>query len=178
MHERYYNELLKYFTHAVRDMHEAQDLVQATFERLLVKAGSGDPIRDERGLLYEIARNLLVDRYRQRQVRQHDSDEVLQDMQGPSSEDPQAIVSGRQRMLQLADAIEGLPPRCRQAFVLHRVDGLPQADVAQRMGISVNMVERHIMLALATCRKALGDERRQRQQSLPIPEPTGNSTCD
>lgn len=165
MHLQFYNELLKYFVRAVKDTYEAQDLVQETFGRVLARVAAGEQVDNMRALLYEVARNLLTDRYRQQQVRNHVGDDVLADMAGPLSDNPEAQYAGQQRLRLLVRAIESLPPRCREAFVLHRFDGLPQAEVAVRMGVSVNMVERHIMLAVATCRKALGDERARRQAS-------------
>jgi len=159
VHVQFYDELLKYFMRAVQDMHEAQDLVQETFGRVLALVAMGRQVDDMRGLLYEVARNLLIDRHRQLQVRQHVPDDVLLNMPGPSSLTPEAMLAGQQHLRLLVRTIESLPPRCRQAFVLHRIDGLPQAQIAQHMGVSVNMVERHIMLAIAACRKALGSER-------------------
>lgn len=154
----YYNELLNYFTHAVRDGHEAQDLVQNAFERLLSAQHAGQRTDNPRAMLYRIARNLLVDRHRHLRVRQHDGDEVLQQQAALPSCEPETVVAGMQRLRLLADAIEALPPRCRAAFVRHRIDGLSHAEVAAEMGISLNMVERHVMLAVAACRKALADE--------------------
>ena len=159
MHEQFYGELLRYFVREVKDTHDAQDLVHETYGRVLAKVAAGDRIEDLRGLLYEIARNLLIDRHRQLLVRKHSSDEVLAGMHAPASLEPDACYAGQQRVRLLERAIESLPLRCRQAIVLHKLDGLPQAEVAARMGVSINMVERHIMLALASCRKALGDER-------------------
>lgn len=167
----FYDELLKYFTREVRDAHEAQDLVQETFGRVLARVAQGASVDDMRGLLYEVARNLLIDRHRQMRVRQHVSDDILDDMPGPSSDDPEMHYAGRQRLRLLVCAIEALPPRCRQAFVLHRFDGLSQVQVAARMGVSVNMVERHIMLAIATCRQALGDERARPKRASAVGQP-------
>jgi RNA polymerase sigma-70 factor (ECF subfamily) len=163
VHVRYYNELLGFFMHAVKDVHEAQDLVQQTFERVLERDYAADQVVNERALLFEVGRNLLVDRHRQLQLRRHESDEVLLDHSGPVAAEPEAVYAGNQRVGLLVDAIEALPPRCRRAFILHKIDGLSHAEVAREMDITLNMVERHIMLAVAGCRKALGDLAPKRQ---------------
>jgi RNA polymerase sigma-70 factor (ECF subfamily) len=154
---RHYNELLGFFVRSVRDVHEAQDLVQQTFERMLSREHAGRRAEHPRALMYEIARNLLVDRHRHLSVRLHDSDDTLRDYPAQPGCEPELVYAGMQRVRLLIATIEALPPRCREAFVRHRIDGLSHADVASEMGISLNMVERHIMLAVATCRKALGD---------------------
>lgn len=154
---RYYDELLGFFMREVKDPHEAQDLVQQTFERMLARMRSGEPVENARALLFEIARNLLIDRHRHLKVRQHDSDDQLLDMAGPSAHEPEAIYAGMQRARTLVATIERLPPRCRMAFVLHKIEGQSHAEVAATMGVSVNAVERHIMLAVAACRQALGE---------------------
>ncbi|MFT3719536.1 RNA polymerase sigma factor [Pseudorhodoferax sp.] len=163
MQAQFYDDLLKFFTHAVKDPHEAQDLVQETFDRVLARMAAGQPVQNLRALLYAVARNLLIDRHRQLQVRGHAGDEALAELPAPPADQPEARYAGRQRMRLLVHTIENLPLRCREAFVLHRIDGLPQAEVAARMGVSLNMVERHVMLAVAACRKALGDERPRRE---------------
>lgn len=170
---RYYDELLRFVACSVHDMHEAQDLVQQTFEKLLQNYGH-IPLEKQRPLLYEVARNLLIDRYRQQQRYQHVGDEMLAGMPAAEACQPEVIVAQRQRMQRLLAALQSLPPRCRQAFVLHRMEGHPQAEVARLMGISINMVERHIMLAVATCRKVMmqdepGHANRQ-PASAPVPD--------
>lgn len=169
MDVRHYNELLGFFVRSVRDVHEAQDLVQQTFERMLSTEQAGRKAGQPRALLYEIARNLLVDRHRHLSVRLHDSDDALHDHPALPGCEPETVYAGMQRVQLLVATIEGLPPRCRAAFVRHRIDGLSHAEVAAEMGISLNMVERHIMLAVATCRKALGDGAQLRR---PAPQPS------
>ena len=149
--------------HAVRDWHEAQDLVQQTFERMLSKRQAGRHIENVRALLYQIARNLLVDRHRHLSVRLHEGEEALLDYAALPACQPEMVYAGMQRVRILIATIEALPPRCRTAFVRHRIDGLSHAEVAEEMGISLNMVERHVMLAVAACRKALDEEARRKQ---------------
>lgn len=125
-------------------------------QRVLERGYADGEVGNARALLFEVARNLLIDRHRQLRVRRHESDEVLQDHPAPAGAEPEARYAGQQRVQLLVATIEALPPRCREAFILHKIEGVPQAEVARQMGISLNMVERHIMLAVATCRNALG----------------------
>jgi RNA polymerase sigma factor (sigma-70 family) len=155
---RYYLELFNFCNRYLRDRALAQDIVQEVYARFAAFERHGaQPVVEVRGLLYQIARNLLVDHHRQQIVRAHDSDDVLLEMPAPDADNPEVAYAATQRMRLLVAAIENLPPRCREAFVLHRIEGLPQAEVAQRMGISRNMVERHVMIAVAACRKRLRD---------------------
>lgn len=51
--------------------------------------------------------------------------------------------------------MQQLPPRCRQVFIMRRFGGLHQEEIARRLGISRNMVEKHMRLALERLRAAL-----------------------
>lgn len=167
---RYYDELLRFISHSVPNSHEAQDLVQQTFERLLTRYGQV-PLENQRALLYEVARNLLIDRYRQQQRCQYESDDALAEVPAARECQPEVIIDQRQRLQLLQGVLLSLPPRRRQAFVLHKIEGRRQTEVAQIMHISVNMVERHIMLAIAACREALRQGNLPREQSTPMRTP-------
>jgi RNA polymerase sigma-70 factor (ECF subfamily) len=64
-------------------------------------------------------------------------------------------IEQRERLALLRGAIDELPPRCREVFVLHKLDGLSHADVADRLGISRNMVEKHVIRAMRHFRDRL-----------------------
>ena len=57
----------------------------------------------------------------------------------------------------VVSAIEALPPRCRQVYLLSRQKGLRNSDVAERLGISINTVEAQITIAHRKLRAALKD---------------------
>ncbi|PLP99808.1 RNA polymerase sigma factor [Cupriavidus pauculus] len=68
---------------------------------------------------------------------------------------PQEQLLWRQQFDLIRQAIDSLPPRCQQVFLLHRLHDMPQADIAEALGISRNMVARHVMRAMSTLRPLL-----------------------
>lgn len=66
-----------------------------------------------------------------------------------------AAVQRLQRLAQLKAVLDELSPRRREALMLHRFEGLSQVQIAERMGISVSMVEKHIAFALLHCKQHL-----------------------
>lgn len=167
----YYQELLNYFARAVRSRDRASDLVHEAYTRVLALEQSGQVVEQPRALLYRTARNLLIDQHRRQAVRApHAAGDVAYGAQGdgpvpdvadlpaPAALGPEAQAASAQGMAALLATIDALPLRCREAFILHKFDGLPQAEVAAHMGISRKMVEQHIqraMLACRQCREAL-----------------------
>lgn len=157
MVERYYQELLNFLSRQIRDRDAAADLVQEAYARVAAVLRSGEAIAEPRAFLYRTARNLIVDRHRRREVRgenQADDDTALapaEAMPAPPAFEPETALSASRNAQALLDTIAALPLRCREAFILHKFDGLSQAEVAARMGISVKMVERHVKLALKAC---------------------------
>ncbi|MCF8992215.1 RNA polymerase sigma factor, partial [Pseudomonas carnis] len=69
--------------------------------------------------------------------------------------DPMAAALRLQRLEQLKEVLAELSPRRREALMLHRFEGLSQAQIATRMGISTSMVEKHIAFALLHCKRRL-----------------------
>lgn len=157
MLERHYRELLNFLVRLVGDRHAAADLTQESYARVLALQQGGQAVLDGRALLYRTARNLVVDRHRRAAVRRHDALEDLAEDDHPSAPprtQPDEALASRQDARACLAAIEALPPRCREAFVLHVFDELSQAQVAERMGISVSMVEKHVARGLLACRAA------------------------
>lgn len=157
--ERYYREILSFLSGKVSDRAMAADLTQESYARVYAAQGAGGDVGNPRALLYRIARNLVIDHHRQTAVRTAvevpASPDEAERVLGPRSLEPEVAAASRQGVTALALAIGGLPPRCREAFMLNRFDGLGYAEVAARMGISVKMVEQHMKLALDACDRCL-----------------------
>lgn len=125
---------------------DASDIVQEAFSRL-VGASSGLSLRNPGAFLNRIVRNLLIDRRRRNAVRplmvrlEIDADVAVPPNQGYALE----LEQMRQRYREIVD---GLPPRTREVFLLHRVDELGYREIAERLGISIRTVEWHIAQAI------------------------------
>ena len=54
--------------------------------------------------------------------------------------------------------IHSLPDRCREVFILSRVDGLKNREIAEKLKINIKNVERHLSRALQSFRKNFSEE--------------------
>ena len=159
---RYYQELLNFCWRSLRNREAAFDLVQESYVRVLGaqrgEAQGESAVREPRALLYHTARNLIIDNHRRASVRQHEELDTLPDAEHPAAPlhlQPEQALAGSQDWQACMAAIDALPPRCREALVLHLFEELPQAQIAARMGISVSMVEKHIARGMLSCQAQL-----------------------
>lgn len=160
MFTHYYQELLNFLSRKVADRATAADLAQESYARVYAAQRTGEVIRAPRALLYRTARNLLIDQGRRGEVRARfaePADDVASDEAdntlGPSAFEPVVALESQQMVQALLATIDRLPTRCRQAFILHKFDGLSHAQVAAQMGISIKMVEQHVRNALNACKR-------------------------
>lgn len=160
MFERYYRELLNFLARQVRDRDVAADLAQESYARVYAAERKGTAVRDPRALLYRTARNLVTDHHRRETVRAVDDDAALEPDQhhGPTAFEPDAILASQQGLAAMTATIDALPPRCREAFVLFKFDGLSYAEIARRMGISPRTVEMQLQIAMAACWRCLEEQ--------------------
>jgi len=137
---------------AVRDV---DDVVQESFLRMW-KARAAYPIASARAFLFKVARHLALDTVRRRQVsplvevRDLAVLPVLDDGPGVAES-----VGNRERIRLLADAIDALPARCRTVVIMRKIEGLPQREVALRLGLAEKTVEAHLMRGVARCEEYL-----------------------
>ncbi|WP_158985345.1 RNA polymerase sigma factor [Lysobacter panacisoli] len=135
---------------------DAQDIAQETMVRLM--RYRAQPVEQLRPLMYRIAINVIHDRGRRdatRQVFAHVS--LDQDFVGLASLEPahDQRIEHEQELALARAAILKLPERCRQVYLLNRIEGMSYSQIAQHCGISVKAVEKHIGKALGILRARL-----------------------
>lgn len=129
----------------IRDI---DDVVQESYLRIW-KARLAQRIRFTKSYLFQVARNLSLDLVRRDQASpiENVADSVAQSVCDPA---PLVVdqASARDDLRVLARAIDALPGRCREVMILRQIDGIPQKEIATRLGISVLTVQVHVVRGL------------------------------
>jgi RNA polymerase sigma factor (sigma-70 family) len=130
---------------------DVDDLVQESLVRTW-RAKTKGPIESGRNFLFAVARNAVRDLIRRRSanktipVTENAPMDVLEDKPGVAD-----IVSHQQDLELLAEAVRALPDRCREVFLLRKIQGLSQRDIAARLRITENTVESLVAKGARRC---------------------------
>ena len=157
--------LVHFLQRRTRSVDDAEDLAQESLARLVRYRGHAPDTWA--ALLYHIAVNALHDRSR-RAASRHDAQHVSLD--GEAAELPATEPSHEQRtateqeLALLQRALLRLPDRCRQVYLLNRIEGMTYPEIAEHCGISVKAVEKHISRALRALRERMGHLHREVQR--------------
>lgn len=137
---------------------DVEDLVQEVLLRIQ-KRQPGAVVGNVEGYLFEVAANVLVDRGRRDRTRRRSDHCELEEIHHPVDEvSPERVLQGREKMARAMAALGELPERTRQVFILVRFEEMSYKRVAQRLGVSVSAVEKHVMKALRHLHARLRDE--------------------
>ncbi len=135
---------------------DVDDIVQEAFA-VLAELGDVDHIRDPRAYLFTTAQSLVLQQRRRARVVPIESVAEVERLRILQDEHtPERHATASEDLRRLRNLIARLPDKCREAFVLRRIDGLSQREIAVRMGISENTVEKHVGKALRLLTDAMG----------------------
>ncbi len=127
----------------VRNRDIASDIVQDVFSRLLV-AGPRETVDDDRRVLFASTRNAAIEYHRMSSRPSRLMAGFLPEQYFADAPSPGDRLEARQALSDLDMALSELSPRCRDIFILRRVHGLSNEEIARRHGISINSVEKHM----------------------------------
>ena len=141
-----------YLRSRVSQSGDIDDVVQETYRRVL-HAKSKRTIKSPRGLLFSVARNAVVDLFRRNRPSRTFFVAEMSELDVSSDDDTLETVSLRDEKAVLRAAIRSLPPKCREIFVLRKIEGLSHREIAGRLGISLHTVESQLTKGLHRCQK-------------------------
>jgi RNA polymerase sigma-70 factor (ECF subfamily) len=169
--DRYHDQVYRFFQRKGMPREDCRDLTQDVF----VSVHRGLPgLRDHTQFhtwLFKIARNIFGNELERRQAKKREGTVLsLEDKQSRSNErralerkatdrkaSPMEALLEKERREKLVNAIQGLPPQMRRCVQLRVIKGLPIAEIAAVMRISVNTVKAHLHQARKTLKEDLGE---------------------
>lgn len=139
-----YRPLCLYALHYLGNADSAEDVVQESFAALWEKLQEGVAISNRKAYLYMMVRNRCLDQLRRKGVpteslKPYDTYGIIEDDDAQERSQTEA---------RLWTAIDSLPEKCRQIFLMSKRDGLKYMEIADELGISENTVRNQISKAL------------------------------
>jgi RNA polymerase sigma-19 factor, ECF subfamily len=128
----------------------ADDLAQDAFRKLL-EAPETLPIRDPRNYLATIARRILIDDLRRRDVERSYLASLAWTGQSADQLTPERIAEAVQALDAVLALLESLPSKVCRGFIMIRFEGMAYADAARVLGVSDRMVKTYVAQAYARC---------------------------
>jgi RNA polymerase sigma factor (sigma-70 family) len=134
--------------------HDVDDLLQEAFMRSNEAAGRPTVRNNPRAFLLRAANNLGLSPVARatNRLNAQKEDLTVPEVWQLSNESPESQPDATQRFVTLCRAVGGLSEQCRRAFILKKVYGLSQQEIADRLGIPRSTVEKHLANGLMMCR--------------------------
>jgi RNA polymerase sigma-70 factor (ECF subfamily) len=127
---------------------DEDDVIQEAYCRL---AGLRDieRVKSARAYFFTAVRNIILEQLRRGRVVHIDNVAEIDRLHIVADEpSPERNFSGREELAKVQRLIAGLPERCRMIFTMRKVEGLSQREIAQRMGVTENVVEKEVAKGL------------------------------
>jgi RNA polymerase sigma factor (sigma-70 family) len=166
------SRLRSFIRRRVSDPRDAEDILQDVFYELVEANRLLMPIHHVTGWLFRVARNRITDLFRRRTLERFSDAAVpceddllrLEDLLPSPDAGPEALYERHLLLDQLESAIGELPPKQREVFVAHELDGRSFKEMAAETGVSVNTLlsrKRYAVLHLRERLKSIYDELRE-----------------
>lgn len=159
----YHGRLVLFANKFIGDMQVSRDLVQDAFVILWDKADQLDIKQSPKAYLYQAVKNSCFNYNRHLSIVQSAENNLsnkiaeLEKQVYQNSDSPYFSLIELELEEKIAEVIESMPEKCREVFKLSRFKHLKNKEIAEKLDISVKMVEKHISKALTILRRNLAD---------------------
>jgi RNA polymerase sigma-70 factor (family 1) len=152
IYDNYWSHVYGVALRLTKSPEQSRDLSQDIFLKLWTNREKAAAIDDIEKYLFTVSRNLVYD-FLRRKVFIESNRKFLQEYLGYEPPSPQELIELKNRHQTLEDAIQSLPPKQREVFRLHWMEGLSHDEVARKLGISRVSSKTYIVRALASLRE-------------------------
>jgi len=146
--------LVSFLALRLRSVHEAREVAQEAYVRLL-ELERRNASSFLHAYLFRIASNLAIDRVRRRMTESRFTQQEIFELFADPNDDLERSFIAREDLHRLSGILQELPDPVREAFLLFRLDGLSQEEIAAQLGVTDRMVRKYITRALIHCRLRL-----------------------
>ena len=133
---------------------EVDDILQDTYVRLC-QVGKPEQIQHPKSYLYRTARNLALDSLKRAENRVTEpwteEFESSRDLAGLALDETYEQAASSEEFGHFCEAVRQLPVQARRVFVLKKVYGYSQREIASELRLAESTVEKHIALAVRRC---------------------------
>ena len=146
-----YRPLCLYALHYLQDVDLSEDIVQESYAALWEKLQEGEHILNRKSYLYMMVRNRCLDHLRKKGIpteplKPYDTYGIIDDDDAQERSQTEA---------KLWTAIDSLPEKCREVFIMSKRDGLKYEEIAEELGLSVNTVRNQISKAMKVLKEGV-----------------------
>lgn len=155
--ERLFTRLRRLLRSRGRSADDADDLIQEAFLRLHLYCRDRVVEKTE-AFLVRTALNLSADQGRHERVAAIVPGALEKLPLVDPSPSPDEVYAAQKRLQRWTDGLNALSPRRREVFLLNRVEGYSFPQIAERLGITLSMVEKHAAKAILFLTDWMDDE--------------------
>lgn len=148
-----YEDLCHYACTMLKDMDDAEDIVQTVFLKIWEKRSNLE-IKEMRSYLFRAVYNGCINALEHRSVKKTHQEGEAKDT-SLFIQEPEVFPAALEERVE--SAINSLPDQCRLIFTMSRYEELRYAEIAQKLGLSINTIENQISKALKILRTKLKD---------------------
>lgn len=151
----YHDNLFRFVVYKTRDSDLAEDITQETFLRVWKSRQSIIPEKSFFSLIARISTNLCYDHFRHLEVRNRHRD-LIPNFGKSHFDNPQAMTDLEVLQEEIQKIVnDELPEKCKAIFMLSRIEGKTNTEIAEMLSLSIRTVENQIYRALKILKKHL-----------------------
>lgn len=146
--EQFADELFFFAKGFIRNSEVAEEIVSDVFVKIWKNRTELNKIKNLKSYLFICVKNGCLSHLRKTKNEKVISIDEFNDFQFMPVEGPETEIINKEMLNQIFEAIDQLPPKCKAAFTLAKINGLRHKEIAEVMGVSEKTVNNHIVSAI------------------------------